>query len=199
MKRLQNLSDKAQCLNQVAIWFLRGIEFPLFLCENDTNSMRTTMSGLLEPSVKIEIEIQNQEKKGEACPVATGDVAVNLENREKAIEKANYGPMNPNESNMDYWREISRAWRIAPAQAKKSRCGNCAAFIQTPKMLSCIESGLDDNEMDAWEVIDAGDLGYCEMFDFKCASKRTCEAWISGGPITEDSEMAKEDDMSEGE
>jgi len=159
------------------------------------------MSGLLEPSVKIEIEIQSQEKSGDACPVATGDVAVNLENREKAIEKANYGPMNPNEANMDYWREISRAWRIAPAQAKKSRCGNCAAFIQTPKMLACIESGLESNgeEMDAWEVIEAGDLGYCEMFDFKCASKRTCEAWISGGPITEESEMDKEDEMSEGE
>ena len=162
------------------------------------------MSGLLEPSVKIEIEIQNQEKTGESCPVATGDVTINLENREKAIEKANYGPMNPNDASMDYWREISRAWRIAPAQAKKSRCGNCAAFIQTPKMLACIESGLEasDNEMDAWEVIDAGDLGYCEMFDFKCASKRTCKAWISGGPITEESEMAKEDsedDMSEGE
>jgi hypothetical protein len=159
------------------------------------------MSGLLEPSVKIEIEIQSQEKNGDACPVATGDVAVNLENREKAIEKANYGPMNPNEANMDYWREISRAWRIAPAQAKKSRCGNCAAFIQTPKMLACIESGLESNgeEMDAWEVIEAGDLGYCEMFDFKCASKRTCEAWISGGPITEESEMDKEDEMSEGE
>jgi hypothetical protein len=55
-------------------------------------------------------------------------------------------------------------------------------------MLACIESGLEMNgtEMDAWEVIDAGDLGYCEVFDFKCASKRTCEAWISGGPITED-------------
>ena len=146
------------------------------------------MSGLLEPSVKIEIEIQSQEKNGDACPVATGDVAVNLENREKAIEKANYGPMNPNEANMDYWREISKAWRNSPAQAKKSRCGNCAAFIQTPKMLACIESGLESNgeEMDAWEVIEAGDLGYCEMFDFKCASKRTCEAWISGGPITED-------------
>jgi hypothetical protein len=35
-------------------------------------------------------------------------------------------------------------------------------------------------------VIDAGDLGYCEVFDFKCASKRTCEAWIAGGPITEE-------------
>ena len=96
--------------------------------------------------------------------------------------------MNPNEANMDYWREISKTWRNSPEQAKKSRCGNCSAFIQTPKMLACIESGLEMNgeEMDAWEVIDAGDLGYCEVFDFKCASKRTCEAWIAGGPITED-------------
>jgi hypothetical protein len=146
------------------------------------------MSGLLEPSVKIEIEIKSQEKSGEACPIATGDVEVNLECRQKAIDKANYGPMNPNEANMDYWREISKTWRNSPDQAKKSRCGNCAAFIQTPKMLACIESGLEMNgtEMDAWEVIDAGDLGYCEVFDFKCASKRTCEAWIAGGPITEE-------------
>ena len=159
------------------------------------------MSGLLEPSVKIEIEIQSQEKNGDACPVATGDVAVNLENRQKAIDKANYGPMNPNEANMDYWREISKTWRNSPEQAKKSRCGNCSAFIQTQKMLDCIETGLEagDTEMDAWDVIESGDLGYCELFDFKCASKRTCEAWIAGGPVTDDSEMSKEDDMSEGE
>jgi hypothetical protein len=158
------------------------------------------MSGLLEPSVKIEIEIQNQEKKGDACPVATGDVEVNLECRQKAIDKANYGPMNPNEPSMEYWRDISKAWRISPAQAKKSRCGNCSAFIQTPKMLACIESGLEMNgtEMDAWEVIDAGDLGYCEVFDFKCASKRTCEAWISGGPITEDEYDGNDKPTSDG-
>jgi len=30
-----------------------------------------------------------------------------------------------------------------------------------------------------------GDLGYCEIFDFKCAAKRTCDAWIVGGPITD--------------
>ena len=151
------------------------------------------MSGLLEPSVKIEIEIQSQEKNGEACPVATGDVSINLENRQKAIDKANYGPMNPNEANMNYWREISKIWRNSPEQAKKSRCGNCAAFIQTSKMLDCIEKGLEegDTEMDAWEVLDAGDLGYCEIWDFKCASKRTCEAWVSGGPITDDSETSE--------
>ena len=153
------------------------------------------MSGLLEPSVKIEIEIQNQEKNGEACPVATGDVSINLENRQKAIDKAQYGPMNPNEPNTQYWREISKIWRNSPEQAKKSRCGNCAAFIQTTKMLDCIESGLKagDTEQDAWEVIDAGDLGYCEIWDFKCASKRTCSAWVTGGPITDDSEKMSSD------
>jgi len=38
------------------------------------------MTGLLEPSVTIEIEIKSQEKNGDACPVATGNVEVNLEN-----------------------------------------------------------------------------------------------------------------------
>lgn len=150
------------------------------------------MTGLLAPAVQIEIEIKSQEDNGEACPTATGDIEVNLENRQKAIDKGLYGPMNPNEPSADYWREISKVWRIAPSQAKKSLCGNCAAFIQTIKMLDCIEKGLEsgDSSTDAWDVLDAGDLGYCEIWDFKCASKRTCKAWVTGGPVTDDSEKA---------
>jgi hypothetical protein len=53
--------------------------------------------------------------------------------------------------------------------------------------------------MDAWEVIDAGDLGYCEVFDFKCASKRTCEAWISGGPITEEENHGNNESTGSGD
>jgi hypothetical protein len=68
-------------------------------------------------------------------------------------------------------------------------------------MLACIESGLEmgGTEMDAWEVIDAGDLGYCEVFDFKCASKRTCEAWISGGPITEEENHGNNESTGSGD
>jgi hypothetical protein len=54
-------------------------------------------------------------------------------------------------------------------------------------MLDCIDKGMGE-DADAWDVIEAGDLGYCEVFHFKCASKRTCSAWIVGGPITDDSE-----------
>jgi len=36
------------------------------------------------------------------------------------------------------------------------------------------------------------------VFDFKCASKRTCEAWISGGPITEDEYDGNDKPTSDG-
>jgi hypothetical protein len=53
-------------------------------------------------------------------------------------------------------------------------------------MLSCIEGGLTENA-DEFDAIDeAGELGYCEAFDFKCASARTCRAWVAGGPVTEE-------------
>ena len=150
------------------------------------------MAGLLAPAVEIEIEIKNEEKKeseemNDSCPLATQDIEENLKNRQKAIDKANYGPMNPNEPNAQYWRDLAKGWRLSPDQAKRSRCGNCAAFIQTPTMLDCIAKGV--GEPDAWDVIDAGDLGYCDLFHFKCASKRTCAAWIVGGPVTEEADM----------
>lgn len=123
--------------------------------------------------------------KVETCPRATQDVKTNLANREKAIKDAAYGPLNPKEPNDEFWKKKADRWDVSTAEAKKSRCGNCAAFIQTKEMLSCIKEGLEvgDTEQNAWDTIQAGDLGYCEAFDFKCAASRTCDAWISGGPI----------------
>ena len=119
------------------------------------------------------------------CPIATQDVSVNLVNREKAIETAAYGPLNPAEPNTEFWNAKAKRWDLPIAEAKKSLCGNCAAFIKTPEMLECIESGLKQGDSkNAMDTIKAGDLGYCEAFDFKCASARTCDAWVSGGPVT---------------
>ena len=33
-------------------------------------------------------------------------------------------------------------------------------------------------------VSDAANLGYCQLFHFKCAGARTCDAWLFGGPVT---------------
>jgi hypothetical protein len=125
-----------------------------------------------------------------SCPPATQDIAVNLENRKNAIDTAMYGPLNPAEPNEEYWSKLGAEWNVDAETAKKQRCGNCAVFIQTPNMLSCIESGLTTDK-DEFEAIDAaGELGYCEIFDFKCASARTCRAWVAGGPVTEEKEVS---------
>ena len=120
------------------------------------------------------------------CPPATQDIELNLKNRKNAIDTAMYGPLNPAEPNDEYWTALGAEWGVDTETAKKQTCGNCAVFIQTPEMLSCIETGLTDNA-DEFDAIDAaGELGYCEAFDFKCASARTCRAWVAGGPVTEE-------------
>lgn len=128
----------------------------------------------------------------ESCPMATQDITLNLKNRGKAIESANYGPENPKLPNKQYWMEMAEEWQVDPEEAKMSLCGNCAAFNQDDSMLECIAKGIGD-EGDPWAVIEAGDLGYCEIFDFKCASSRTCSAWVAD----EEGEGEGEDEMPE--
>jgi len=120
-----------------------------------------------------------------SCPAPTQDVVLNLKNRQKAIDDIGYGPMNPRRPNKDFWQAKADRWNTTIEEAKTSTCGNCAAFIITPSMRECIASGIG-NQPDAYDVVEAGDLGYCEALDFKCAAERTCDAWIVGGPVTEE-------------
>jgi hypothetical protein len=118
------------------------------------------------------------------CPPATQDIELNLKNRQKAIDEHHYGPLNPQMPNDEYWQRLADKWNTDDIESvKSSLCGNCAAFDVTTKMLDCIEKGIGD--IDAKATIDAGDLGYCKFLKFKCASLRTCDAWITGGPITD--------------
>lgn len=131
------------------------------------------------------------------CPDATQDIKINLKKRNWAFKNVGYGPANPEEPNDEFWQERADEWQTDVDQARTMRCGNCAAFIQTPEMIQCIVSGIEPEEAEqdlTEEVIDAADLGYCELFHFKCAAGRTCSAWLSGGPITK-SMTNKQKDM----
>jgi len=115
--------------------------------------------------------------KAESCPRATQDLKLNTTNRNKAI-KANhiqYGPMNL--SDESYWKKLAKFWKTTPEVAKKSKCGNCAAFDISPRMKKCMPGEVSDGE---------GRLGYCWMHSFKCHSARTCRTWAAGGPIKKD-------------
>ena len=120
------------------------------------------------------------------CPAATQDIELNLKNRQKAINNFGYGPLDPSQPNEKFWKRKANMWELdSIKEAKSSRCSNCAAFDQTEKTLNCIAKGIgtDDNSEDPFDVINTGDLGYCRMLKFKCAAARTCDAWVTGGPI----------------
>ena len=130
-----------------------------------------------------------------SCPIATHNIEVNLKHRDKAFKEYGYGPANPELSNNAFWNDKANEWQTDIKQAKTMRCGNCSAFIQTPEMLQCIHDGIDsDKEGYAQLVMDSAKLGYCELFDFKCAADRTCSAWLVGGPITSTKEAINIED-----
>lgn len=130
---------------------------------------------------------QMMKANGAKCPVATQDITVNLKNRGKAINSAEYGPENPALPNKQFWMKKANTWEVSEKDAKTCLCGNCSAFNQEKSMLDCIAKGIGD-EGDPWAMIEAGDLGYCEIFDFKCAASRTCDAWVAGSEEGEDEE-----------
>ena len=121
------------------------------------------------------------------CPIVCSDIQLNLKNRDWAFKNVGYGPANP-ESPEDFWQIRAKEWATSPKNAQTMKCGNCSAFIQTPEMMKCIVDGIQgeesDNETYANEVVASAELGYCELFEFKCAADRTCSAWLVGGPIT---------------
>jgi hypothetical protein len=127
------------------------------------------------------------------CPPATQNITINLKNRQKAIDEYGYGPLNPDMPNRKFWMKKVDEWNLdSVGEAKQSLCGNCAAFDVRQDTLNCIASGIDaDNPEDAEGVIDAGDLGYCKFLKFKCASRRTCDAWVTGGPLTDKQDVTE--------
>jgi len=113
-----------------------------------------------------------------ACPVATGDLKINTENRDRTIKQFNYGPLNVDEP-ADYWTKIADYWDTTEEAAKKSKCANCVAFDISPRMKECMPGDTFDED---------GELGYCWMHHFKCHSERSCHTWAKGGPIEKNSE-----------
>ena len=128
---------------------------------------------------------------GVVCPIATQDVHINLKNRNHAFKDYGYGPPNPGEPNTAFWLKKAKMYNAPTESIMGMLCGNCAAFIQTPKMMQCIVGGLEKDENEGElsydeEFVAAADLGYCDLFQFTCAAAHTCDAWKSGGPITKD-------------
>lgn len=117
-----------------------------------------------------------KDKQAAACPMATRDLKMNTENRNKAIkaDHIKYGPLNLSDG--EYWVRLAKHWDTSEDVARKSKCSNCVAFDISPRMQECMPGMVQED----------GYLGYCHMHKFKCHSERTCYTWAKGGPISKD-------------
>ena len=123
------------------------------------------------------------EAANRGCPIATHDLDVNVKNRQNGIDNYHYGPANPDKPG-DYWKQSAKQWGVDEATAKTMQCANCAAFNISDAMYKCIHDGMGEQAYQAEKTREAADLGYCNLLHFKCAGSRSCELWITGGPIT---------------
>ena len=163
--------------------------------ESHASAQQAAIAIAMKKAGKKPKAIDEDSKK---CPPATQDIALNLKNRQKAIDEYGYGPLNPDLPNNKFWMKKVDEWNLdSTKEAKQSLCGNCAAFDQRSDTLDCIANGIDsDNPDDAAATIDAGDLGYCKFLKFKCASRRTCDAWVTGGPLVDSKQVNESKDIS---
>ena len=137
--------------------------------------------------------------KALACPKATKDIFENTKNRDWTIKKFGYGPINPDTPDEKFWGEKADLWDTDIETAKTARCSNCAAFDQSGRILLCIQGGINaQGPTDPEKITSAANLGYCQLFHFKCAGARTCDAWVHGGPIVDGQENSEvNNEMSE--
>ena len=62
------------------------------------------------------------EDTDQKCPPATQDIALNLKNRQKAIDEYGYGPLNPDMPNAEFWMQKVDEWNLDSADEAKQAC-----------------------------------------------------------------------------
>jgi hypothetical protein len=116
---------------------------------------------------------------------ALTDLDLNTKNRDMTTQNDGYGPLNPGDEkgSKPFWDKKAKMWNTTVEAAMEARCGNCAAFNQAPAVMKKMAEGLGPAGKKIQEL---SNLGFCELFEFKCAGDRTCNKWLVNGPITEE-------------
>tara|TARA_R100000664_G_scaffold31951_1_gene46163 strand:+ start:412 stop:876 length:465 start_codon:yes stop_codon:yes gene_type:complete len=122
------------------------------------------------------------------CPEATTNLKLNTENRQTAIDEFGYGPPNPNEPNDAFWQEKADMWDASRSAVRKMLCGNCRVFDVSPWIVDCMGPAVKQDDKYIRDNASSVDVGYCRIHEFKCASTRTCDVWVDGGPMDNDIE-----------
>jgi hypothetical protein len=125
---------------------------------------------------------------------ALTDLDLNTKNRDMTTKHDGYGPLNPmdKKGSKAFWDEKAKMWNTTTEAAMEARCGNCAAFNKSPAIMKKMAEGLGPA---GDKIQDLADLGFCELFEFKCAGTRTCNKWLVNGPIINEDVTSSNDEQ----
>lgn len=137
----------------------------------------------------LEIEVgSSPEELVNGCPIPMTDKSINIANHLIAVEQANLGPASVTRPGV-FWMQRADRLGITPAESMNQTCSNCGYYTNTQSIKNCFDSNMAAGNIPlatevntAWENV-AGAAGYCVKYDITCTPTRTCDSWITGGPI----------------
>lgn len=134
-----------------------------------------TLYKLANPSVVKLDELFVAMEPQEAAPSPEECADINEMHRDLVIRSWSLGPEKASidpQANAEFWQNISAAWNVTEAEARRQLCANCEYFDNTPKAQKLMEIV----PFDKYDL-DGGGRGICAKFDFICHNLRTCQAW----------------------
>ena len=122
------------------------------------------------------------------CPLPLQNNKLNIKNHLKTIKLYGLGPVDPRIPNTQFWRDKAERWDVTEGDARGRLCANCEHYLQTTKILDCIDSTqakdfktsmVDPSIVD----IESKPVAYCMLYEITCSPTRTCDSQELGGPI----------------
>ena len=124
----------------------------------------------------------------DGCPIPMTDKSINIANHLECVAEANLGPASVTNPGT-FWLERADRLGITEQVSRTQTCANCAFYVNTPAIKSCFTNNMAAGniplatEVDpTWENV-SNPAGYCVKWDITCTPTRTCDTWVTGGPI----------------
>lgn len=162
-------------------------------------------AGIPEAITDIDVNLKNRNKAFKEYQYGPSNPAPDLKDGQQDLgtfnvaEELNAGMFKSQDEimqgpNAKFWQGLMDTYNTEDlGGVLMQRCGNCAAFNVTKRITDAIADAIDPEYGD--ESATAGELGYCQFLKFKCAAMRTCEAWVGGGPITDETVEKTNEDL----
>lgn len=124
------------------------------------------------------------------CPSCLLDNEINAQNHVKTMKEHGLGPLDPRQTNMDFWNDKAKKWNITEGDARGRLCSNCEHFLETTEIKDCIENGpalnFKTSQVPYPEKIadvESKPVAVCMLYNITCSPTRVCDSQEPGGPI----------------